>query len=151
MGQAADRRQEPRGAPTEGLARGAMGAHTKATTMLGRVQRCDRAGQRFVFAAVLVAPLLHASIACAADATPLYRFYNTRTGAHFYTTSAEERDHVELTWPWFTYEGIGYYVYTSSTPSTGNPGGGSVTTADAWRLLNQATFGASQGEAARVA
>ena len=228
-----------------------MGAHTKATTMLGRVQRCARAGQRFVFAAVLVAPLLHASIACAADASavyrfyntrtathfymisaserdaviaqypwftpegvafyaytssqldtspvyrffnsqlgthfytiseaeknsvlvnypeftyegpvyyattttgdgraPLYRFYNTRTGAHFYTTSAEERDHVELTWAWFTYESIGYYVYTSSTPSMGNPGGGSVATADAWRLLNQATFGASQGEAARVA
>src|SRR5206468_5657625 len=63
----------------------------------------------------------------------------------------EERDHVELTWAWFTYESIGYYVYTSSTPSMGNPGGGSVATADAWRLLNQATFGASQGEAARVA
>src|SRR5439155_20300551 len=32
----------------------------------------------------------------------------------------------------------------------GNPGRGSVATADAWRLLDQATFGASQGEAARV-
>ena len=68
-----------------------MGAHTKVTTMLGRVQRCDRAGQRFVFAAVLVAPLLHASIACAADATAVHRFYNTRTATHFYTISARNR------------------------------------------------------------
>ena len=58
----------------------------------------------------------------AQGSTPLFRFYNTKTGAHFYTTSASERDHVMATWPWFAYENVAYFVYTSpvtnSTPST---------------------------------
>ncbi len=177
------------------------------------------------------------------DTTPLYRFFNTRTGAHFYTTSASERDHVIATWPWFAYEGESYHVYkgvasgatatnqlpkitlalsnavvtvpasvTLSATGVGDPDGkvtrvsffqdgaklvdlalppytftvpitaagaynfmaeaaddhGGVTrsaiqrvtagtrvpvvaaSADVWRLLNQATFGATQAEAARV-
>ncbi|MEO5702201.1 MAG: DUF1800 family protein [Casimicrobiaceae bacterium] len=79
--------------------------------------------------------------------TPLYRFYNTRTGAHFYTTSAAERDYVNATWPWFAEEGTAYYVFSNSTP----PEGVNVATdADIWRFLNQATFGPTQAEAARV-
>jgi len=46
--------------------------------------------------------------------TALYRFFNTKTGAHFYTTNPEERDHVVATWPWFAFEGESYYVYTSA-------------------------------------
>lgn len=83
----------------------------------------------------------------------LYRFYNTRTNAHFFTTSSAERDYVILTWPWFVYEETAYYVYTSATPAANAvPPPVVVTTssADVWRLLNQATFGASQSEAARV-
>jgi uncharacterized protein (DUF1800 family) len=92
-------------------------------------------------------PAYYAATTPADGRTPLYRFYNTRTSAHFYTTSADERDHVLQTWPWFSYEGIAYYVYTSSQPSgTGT----SVAKTDAWRLLNQATFGASETELARV-
>ena len=46
--------------------------------------------------------------------TALYRFFNTKTGAHFYTTNPEERDHVIATWPWFAFEGESYYVYTAA-------------------------------------
>ena len=53
--------------------------------------------------------------------TGLFRFYNNQTGAHFYTTSASERDHVIQTYPQFIYEGVAYYVYTSGSP--GGPGG----------------------------
>ncbi len=40
---------------------------------------------------------------------PVYRFYNAGAGTHFFTNSAEERDHVIATWPTvFTYEGPAY-------------------------------------------
>jgi Repeat of unknown function (DUF5648) len=41
---------------------------------------------------------------------PVYRFFNTKTGTHFYTTSLAEKNHVLATWSWFTFEGIAYYV-----------------------------------------
>ena len=44
---------------------------------------------------------------------PMYRFYNTETGTHFYTTSEEERSRVIRTIPIMEYEGIGYYVRSS--------------------------------------
>jgi uncharacterized protein (DUF1800 family) len=82
---------------------------------------------------------------------PLFRFYNERSGAHFYTTSAAERDMVRATWPWFIYEGTSFPVYAvGSAPVTGGSAPPPLTTADAWRLLNQATFGASQAELAKV-
>jgi uncharacterized protein (DUF1800 family) len=59
----------------------------------------------------------------AGGTTPLFRFFNTKTGAHFYTTSADERDHVTATWPWFAYENVAYYVYTGPTPSGGGDPG----------------------------
>jgi hypothetical protein len=41
--------------------------------------------------------------------TAVYRFYNVRTGSHFYTASAAERAHVNATWPTiFTDEGVAY-------------------------------------------
>lgn len=40
---------------------------------------------------------------------PVYRFYSPRAGTHFFTNSAEERDHVMATWPSvYTYEGSAY-------------------------------------------
>jgi hypothetical protein len=47
---------------------------------------------------------------------PVYRFFNTKTGTHFYTTSAVERDHVLATWNWFNFEGIAYYVKPAPEP-----------------------------------
>jgi lysyl endopeptidase len=44
-------------------------------------------------------------------ATPVYRFYNMRTGAHFYTASEAEmisvRDNLRSA---YRLEGIGYYL-----------------------------------------
>jgi hypothetical protein len=36
---------------------------------------------------------------------PLFRFFNTNTGAHFFTTNVAERDMVLQRWPFFAYEG----------------------------------------------
>ncbi|MCB2018069.1 MAG: hypothetical protein KDF54_11270 [Hydrogenophaga sp.] len=47
----------------------------------------------------------------------VYRFYNTQTGAHFYTISASERDTVKSTLPVFAYEGVAFYV--SAAADTG--------------------------------
>jgi hypothetical protein len=44
---------------------------------------------------------------------PVFRFYNTKTGTHFYTISAEESAAVQQKWPSiFTYEGVAYYTVT---------------------------------------
>jgi FtsP/CotA-like multicopper oxidase with cupredoxin domain len=47
----------------------------------------------------------------AANTVPVYRFYNVKSGSHFYTISGQERDHVMATWPdIFSYEGVAFYV-----------------------------------------
>lgn len=45
---------------------------------------------------------------------PIYRFYNTSSGSHFYTQSAQERDLVIRSYPAMFYEGEAYWAYTSS-------------------------------------
>ena len=45
---------------------------------------------------------------------PVYRFYNTATGAHFYTNNALERDFVIATYPVFKYEGPAFTAVTQS-------------------------------------
>lgn len=51
-------------------------------------------------------------------ATALYRFFNHRLGSHFFTTSTGERDSVIANLSGtFTYEGIAYYVATTSASS----------------------------------
>jgi hypothetical protein len=45
--------------------------------------------------------------------TPIYRFYNLKTGAHFYTASIAERDKVIADFHEFNYEGIGFYAYAA--------------------------------------
>ena len=44
---------------------------------------------------------------------PIHRFFNTATGAHFFTPNPGERDFVIASYSWFKYEGIGYYAYAS--------------------------------------
>lgn len=48
--------------------------------------------------------------AAASSLVTAYRFYNTETGAHFYTISETERDNVRNTLPQFSYEGPAFYV-----------------------------------------
>jgi uncharacterized protein (DUF1800 family) len=66
-----------------------------------------------VMAAVLALGLgLGAQVAAAADQTyPVVRFYNERTGTHFYTIDTAERDQVLRLYPWFDYEGVQFYAY----------------------------------------
>jgi uncharacterized protein (DUF1800 family) len=54
-----------------------------------------------------------ASLAEAGQAWPVFRFYNTRTGTHFYTINGAERDSVLNNYPWFAYEGAVFYAYTA--------------------------------------
>jgi lysophospholipase L1-like esterase len=51
------------------------------------------------------------------DEVLAYRFFNTQTGAHFYTISEAERDQVVATLPQFRYEGPAFTV--SATPQDG--------------------------------
>lgn len=45
------------------------------------------------------------------DSIPVFRFYNTRNGTHFYTASADERDMVMRRWPnVYSYEGPAFWV-----------------------------------------
>ena len=46
--------------------------------------------------------------------SPVYRFYNTVTATHFYTSSVAERDYVSVNYPQFSYEGIAFYSHGSS-------------------------------------
>jgi hypothetical protein len=48
-----------------------------------------------------------------ANNQPLYRFFNTRTGVHFYTASETEKNLTLANLPYYNYEGVAYYVCTS--------------------------------------
>ncbi|RLJ38379.1 hypothetical protein C8C98_2106 [Acidovorax sp. 106] len=53
--------------------------------------------------------------AASAERVAVYRFYNAKTGAHFYTASASERDFVIRTYPEFAYETEAFYVYPDAS------------------------------------
>jgi len=52
----------------------------------------------------------------AASRTAVYRFYNTQTSAHFFTTSTTERDNVRSTLAYMTYEGPAFYGSGTTVP-----------------------------------
>ncbi|MFP8780360.1 DUF1566 domain-containing protein [Hydrogenophaga sp. RWCD_12] len=47
---------------------------------------------------------------------PVYRFYNTRTGAHFYTSSESEKNTLLATMPQFTFDGTAFLAASESAP-----------------------------------
>jgi len=94
-----------------------MGARTSATTQRPR-RLCVRAWLRLIVVAFGFAALAQAGVAAAADASPVYRLYNTRTATHFYTISVAERDSVVALYPWFTPEGVVFYAYTTAQTDT---------------------------------
>lgn len=51
----------------------------------------------------------------AAQGTSVYRFHNTRTGAHFYTISEAERATVQATQPFMSFEGVAFRASTETT------------------------------------
>ncbi len=78
---------------------------------------------------------------------PVFRFFNKSTGAHFYTASAAERDKVLATYPNLVYEGIAFYVL----PAASAPAAAVVVrSSDAFRFLNQSSFGPTRATLARV-
>lgn len=50
--------------------------------------------------------------------TPVYRFYNATTGAHFFTPSADERDYVRANNLSFAYEGTAFYANNAQDAAT---------------------------------
>ena len=51
----------------------------------------------------------------AAALVPVYRFYNTQTGTHFYTSSASERDAVRASQPIYSYEGQAFMAASAAS------------------------------------
>jgi predicted Zn-dependent protease len=47
------------------------------------------------------------------NAAPVYRFFDTHDGGHFFTTSTAERDQVQMTRADMHFEGVGYSEHTS--------------------------------------
>ena len=60
---------------------------------------------------VALAAGLAAQVAYADQTYPVVRFYNERTGTHFYTIDDAEREQVLRLYPWFDYEGVQFYAY----------------------------------------
>jgi beta-glucanase (GH16 family) len=52
-----------------------------------------------------VASTTAASPTVTGEVTAVYRFFDTHTGDHFYTTSTAEKAQIQQTMPWFNYEG----------------------------------------------
>jgi Protein of unknown function (DUF1566)/Repeat of unknown function (DUF5648) len=52
----------------------------------------------------------------AAVAIPVYRFYNTQTGAHFYTSSEAEKSNILATLPQFSLDGPAFHAASAFSP-----------------------------------
>lgn len=50
--------------------------------------------------------------------TTIYRFYNTKTGAHFYTSNVPERDLVITKLHEYSYEGPAFFAFGAAAPGT---------------------------------
>lgn len=61
--------------------------------------------------------------------SPVFRFYNNDSRAHFFTASEAERDYVIVHYSNFVYEGIAFYAYES----------GGSNTSPVYRFYNEAT------------
>ena len=89
-------------------------------------------------------PAFYAYLSDAYDRRPVHRFYNTQTQTHFYTAEASEKDYVLRTFPMFAYEGVAYYGIALA------PGAAAQAKRDAFRLVDQATFGPTVAEVDRA-
>ena len=85
----------------------------KALTRLARAA----AAALLLLVMVPAAPFA-ASAATLPDPTPVYRFFNTAGGSHFFTTNEAEKDAVIQGAPGFRYEGIAFYSYPTQADGT---------------------------------
>jgi uncharacterized protein (DUF1800 family) len=102
--------------------------------------RVEQTMQVFVYEGIV----FYAYPSDAFDRQPVHRFYNNATQTHFFTTSDAEKAYIQSHWPQFIYEGIAYYAL----PLTGDAA--SLARRDAFRLLDQATFGPTPATVAQV-
>jgi hypothetical protein len=62
------------------------------------------------------------NVGLVAGSIPVYRFYNTQNGVHFYTSNWNEANHLVLDHEWlFRYEGIAFYAYPDDQGGTASP------------------------------
>jgi hypothetical protein len=66
-------------------------------------------------------PAWYAATAPDSGNTPIYRFYNATTGAHFYTVSAQERAIVAQEYRQYAYEGVGYFAWPTQSAADDTP------------------------------
>jgi hypothetical protein len=59
-----------------------------------------------------------ASASPSAGLTPVHRYYNTNTNAHFFTINDGERAYVAATLPQFRYEGVAWHANTQAAAGT---------------------------------
>ena len=89
-------------------------------TLTGGNARCGGAGGSSVYGrfdksfAMGMSKWLSPAVA-PSTRTPVYRFFNSKTGAHFYTAKAVERDAVIASYPEFKYESIVFYANPGET------------------------------------
>lgn len=60
----------------------------------------------------------YASSGAGAGWRPIYRFFNTTTGIHFYTADIIEASNIQNNQPRFRYEGVAYYIRQTSEAFT---------------------------------
>jgi hypothetical protein len=56
---------------------------------------------------------VHADAEIGAELQPVYRFFNTQAGGHFFTADPAERDLVQATLPQFNFEGVAFQASTA--------------------------------------
>lgn len=95
---------------------------TQTTTLLKQGARLNQEElamiQRMgVLPTAAYSPHVNASVAKSqAVRAPVFRFFNSRTNAHFFTTSPSERDTVRSTLPFMSFEGIAFQASGASVP-----------------------------------
>ena len=55
---------------------------------------------------------------CLVTTMPVYRFFNNNAGGHFFTISEGEKNTVIANYPWFRFEGVGFYANPSQIAGT---------------------------------
>gem|GEM_PF-2805885 len=48
------------------------------------------------------------------NSVPVYRFFNTDSGSHFFTIDEAEKNHIIANYDWFRYEGEAWYAFSSN-------------------------------------
>ena len=85
---------------------GSTGAHFYTTSETERATVASTLSPPFSFDG----PAFSVASAHSAGLSSVHRFYNNRTGVHFYTISEAERAHVVASLPDFSYEGVSYFA-----------------------------------------